>query len=270
MTRILTGGTPADDRPGAVDPDAPRSRPSIRERTRQLVRIGGVLTLGGVAALATFHFGFMPIAVRHGHDVTVPKVTGLHFDDARRVLSDHGLEAQRVADRVSVEWNPGVVLEQSPTPGFHSREGRPIGLVVSLGRGEVGVPDVAGESYRHAELILTRLGLPVGRVSRTASPRPVDEVLEVSPPTGTALIRGRPVDLLLSTGTTPRAFVMPDFSGGDPEGVSRSLRREGFRAEIVYPVGSYSATGRIASHTPPPGHRVVVGDEIKLMVREGS
>lgn len=275
MPKVVTGGPPAGEHPADRPPDeetspaSPGPRATFRDRLRRLALIVLALGLGGIAALAAFNFGFMPLAVRHGQDVAVPKVTGLRVDDARQVLLAEGLDAQRVAERVS-ELATGVILEQTPRAGFRTRKGRPIGLVVSLGPGEVQVPAVTGESYRHAEIILTRLGLPIGRVSRTPSARPADEVLEVSPPESTPLIRGRPVDVLLSSGPAPRAFVMPDFSGADPEQVSKALRREGFRAEIVYPVGSYSADGRVVSHTPPAGHRVVVGDEIKLMVREGS
>jgi len=273
MPKVVTGGPPAGEHPADRSHDgddhAPSPRRSFRDRLRRLGLVVLALGLGAIAALAAFNFGFMPLAVRHGQDVPVPKVTGLRVDDAREVLAAEGLDAQRVAERVS-ELATGVVLEQTPRPGFHTRKGRPIGLVVSLGPGEVEVPPVTGESYRHAEIILTRLGLPVGRVSRTPSERPADEVLEISPPEATPLLRGRAVDLLLSSGPELRAFVMPDFAGGDPEQVSRALRREGFRAEIVYPVGSYSADGRISSHTPPAGHRVVEGDEIKLLVREGS
>lgn len=239
-----------------------------RRRLLRLVAHVAVLGLGAVAALLAFQFGFMPLAVGHGKEVRVPDVGGLGYEAAETRLAEVGLEGRKVNERVSPEWRAGVVLDQDPKPGFSTREGRIVGLVVSLGRGEVAVPDVIGESFRHAEIILTREGIAIGHVARQYADVPIDEVLRVSPVPGSEVVVGRAVDLLLSTGPSPEAYVMPDFRGADPDQVARALRRLGYIVDVVYPVGAISLRGRVISHSPPSGHRLETGDEVKIMVGE--
>jgi serine/threonine-protein kinase len=141
-------------------------------------------------------------------------------------------------------------------------------MVVSLGRGIVQVPQVAGESLRHAELILAREGIPVGSVARTYDEAPEDQVLRVAPRVGSPIIRGQTVDLLLSAGAAPETYLMADFTGGRSDAVGRGLRRLGFRVEVRHVEGWLSRDGMIASQLPLPGNRVAVGDTITLLVRE--
>jgi len=232
--------------------------------------LGGVLVVGAgaVTALLAFHLVFMPLAVGHGKDVRVPTVVGLDVEDAEKRLTEAGLSARRSSERPSPEWKAGTVLDQEPRSGFSTRQGRIVSLVVSIGRGQTEVPLLAGESYRHAEIILTREGIPIGHVARQYADVPIDQVLRVSPPEGTPVLMGRPVDLLISAGPAPEAFVMPDFRGADPDQIARALRRLGYVVDVVYPVGAVSLRGRVISHTPPPGHRLETGDEVKIMAGE--
>jgi serine/threonine-protein kinase len=136
-------------------------------RARRLLLHVVVTGLGAAAAFLAFHAVFMPLAVGHGKDVRVPQVVGLEYGRAEALLAETGLSVRRLAERVSPDFHAGVVLDQDPRPGFATRAGRPVGLVVSLGRGEVEVPDVTGESFRHAEILLTRGGIAIGHVART-------------------------------------------------------------------------------------------------------
>jgi serine/threonine-protein kinase len=225
-----------------------------------------IFAVGAVVAMLVFHFVFMPLAVDHGSERAVPRVVGLALEEAQEELARHDLVGAQTAERVNPEWPRGSVLEQDPPPGFRTRPNRTVGLVVSLGRGEVGVPAVEGQSLRHAEMILAREGISVGSIARRPADVPVDQVVSVSPPVGTRLIRGQPVDILISAGAPEPAYKMPDLRGGDPVAVERALQKSGFGVEIVYPAGSFSLASRIVAHSPPAGHRIVEGDKIKLMV----
>ena len=160
------------------------------------------------------------------------------------------------------------MLEQRPAAGFRTREGRSIGLVVSLGRGEVDVPDLLGASLRHASLVLSREGIHVGHVARRYSEAPVDEVIQISPAPGTRLVRGQPVHVLVSDGPHRSAYLTPSFYGGHPDELARELRRIGFVVELIYPPGRYLPDGKVVSQTPPPGHRLLGGEAIELVVGE--
>jgi hypothetical protein len=61
---------------------------------------------------------------------------------------------------------------------------------------------------------------------------------------------------------------MPDFRGADPDHIARTLRRMGYVVDVAYPVGALSLRGRVLSHTPPAGHRLETGDEIRILAGE--
>ncbi len=240
------------------------SRPTRRQIGRGALHLVAIGT-GAVVAGLLIHFGFMPLAVGHGRDIVVPDVSGLDREDAIRTLADEGLAAKVVAERVDLHSAPGTILDQDPPAGFRTREGRAVGLTASLGRGEVLVPPVTGESLRHTELMLTREGLPIGFVSRRYDSTDEELVIATSPPANEPVQRGRPINVLVSAGQQPEAFMMPDFTGADPNTVSRALRRAGFPAEVEYPADS-RADARVVAQEPEPGHRIVAGDRIKLIV----
>ncbi len=239
----------------------PRGRRFL-DGVAKLVMLGA----GAFLAVLVFHFVFMPIAVNHGKEIAVPDVVGLSFDDADHVLQQAGLRGVVTSERVNPEWPPGTVLEQDPPPYLRTRKERGVGLVLSLGRGEVTVPDIVGESLRHAELILARDGIPVGHVSHRAGTDPPEQVLALSPPPGSTFIRGRPVDLLVSAGPEESIYLMPDLRGTDAEEIATALRRGGFVVEVVYPEGASAIGGPVIEHDPAPGHRIVDGAGIRLIV----
>jgi serine/threonine-protein kinase len=227
------------------------------------------LALGALAGAALFQFAVMPLLVTHGGDVTVPDVVGMKVDEAERLLQGAGLAGVREAERVNREWPVHTVLEQDPPPGLRTVAGREIGLVVSLGRGEATIPDLVGESLRHAELVLVREGVGVGQLSYVTSDVKAGHVVGMMPGPGARIPQGQPVDLLLSAGPRRAVYLLPDFSGADAEALARALRRLGFKVEVIYPLGAVDARGRVATQVPPPGHRVEPGDELKLLVGEG-
>lgn len=238
------------------------TRDRLRTWGRRLLPLG----FGALTALAVFNWLFMPFAVDHRSERVVPDVIGLPFEDAVALLGDAELAGQEAAARVNPDFPPGVVLEQVPAPGLHTRPGRTIGLIVSQGRGEVDLPNLAGQSLRHAEMVLTREGVRLGDVSRRHADLPADQILAMSPPPGTRLVRGHEVDLLVSAGPIETAYLMPDFRGSDPERLETDLRSLGFIVEVVYPVGAFSLVNRVVAQSPPPGHRIAPGELVKLMV----
>jgi len=251
--RILTGGVTRKKRPPLLD-----------------IATHAFLLAAGVAiALLIFHFVFMPIVVNQGQEVVVPDVVGLSVGDARQILQQVSLDGAVISERINPEWPRGTVLEQDPPAQLRTRKERGVGLIVSLGRGEVQIPNVVGESLRHAELILARDGIPVGNVSRRPGEEPAEQVLELHPTAGSTCIRGLPVDVLVSAGPGSPAYLMPDFRGADAEEIAAALRRNGFLVEVVYPVGAISLGGGVVSQIPAPGHRLIAGEPVKLMVGEG-
>jgi serine/threonine-protein kinase len=222
--------------------------------------------LGALAALFLLNEAVIPRAVRHGQDIEVPNVVGVDQETALATLREHGLGGRRAAERIAPEWPEGIVLDQSLPAKFRTRGGRAVDLTVSLGRGDVSVPEIGGESVRHAEMILERSGLTIGNLVRAYGEASVGEILTTSPRIGARVARGDAVDLLLSRGRPGVAFMMPDFRGSDADAVARGLRKEGIIVDLVTSSGAPAISGRIIAQTPAPGYRIAPGSSAVLTV----
>ena len=86
-------------------------------------------------------------------------------------------------------------------------------------------------------------------------------VVATDPPAETVLRRGAPVGLLISSGTGPQYYVMPDLLGREITGATRQLEALGFKISV--PPGS-PPLGTIVMQLPAPGSRIAPGDAIQL------
>ena len=135
-------------------------------------------------------------------------------------------------------------------------------VVVSLGEEFSSVPSLFGESLRSARLLLQRSGLRVSGITRA----PSDEVGEglvagTDPPAETVLPHNATVSLLVSAGTGPEQFVMPDLLGREIGGTRRQLESLGFR--VLTPPAAPSV-GAIVFQDPAPGLQITLGTPISL------
>jgi serine/threonine-protein kinase len=134
--------------------------------------------------------------------------------------------------------------------------------MVSLGEEFSSVPELFGESVRGARVLVERVGLRVAGITRAPSDEVGDGLVVASdPPAETVLPREAPVGLLVSSGTGPQYYVMPDLLGREITGAMRQLEGLGFK--ISTPPGS-PTLGTIVMQVPAPGSRVAPGDPIQL------
>ena len=89
------------------------------------------------------------------------------------------------------------------------------------------------------------------------------------PPAGAKDVQSSRVDLLVSLGERPAAYVMPDLQGLPLSDAEARITTSGLKLEKLN-VAPYSNLegGLIAGQTPAPGSRVESGAEIDLQVSE--
>jgi beta-lactam-binding protein with PASTA domain len=109
--------------------------------------------------------------VRHGSTVTltisdgpapvaIPDVRLRPLADAQRLLRDAGL-TYTVTNEFSDAVQKGAVIDQTPASGGTAPRGTSVALRVSKGPETVPVPDVRGDTIKHAMATLRALGLKV-------------------------------------------------------------------------------------------------------------
>ncbi len=255
----------SDDPEPAPRPAEPVVRPERRRPGRALRN--SVITLvlallAFVVGLAVFNGVVMPRLIHSTGEVQMPDLASLTLDQAERALRPTGLVLSRAGERFDPNMPRGFILAQDPPQGTPVRGHTRVLVTVSLGEEFSSVPELFGESRRNAQMLLERAGLRMGGLTHGPSDEVGQElVVTTDPPAESVLPRGTPVAVLISTGSGPEEFVMPDLAGRELNGVRRQLEGLGFR--VLVPPGAPSV-GAIVLQSPPAGSRVTRDAQVVL------
>jgi len=222
----------------------------------------------------------------HGQEVAVPALVGLTPTEAERAISGLGLQISIERQYYSPQIPEGRIMSQLPLPGTKVRRGWQLRVAQSLGPTRVAVPDVTGQSEHAAELNIRRRGLDIASMAEVETAgAPADQVVGQNPTANAAQLVAPKINLLVSRGSDPQAYVMPSFVGQPLGSVNRTLQDAGFRlgnvgvASIVeVPADQSTEAGPtlpvepspasiIVSQTPAAGQKVVAGTTVSFEVR---
>jgi beta-lactam-binding protein with PASTA domain len=199
----------------------------------------------------------------------IPNLSGLTVDEARRRLSQAGLQAGSVRQ---VAGQPvGTVLQQGLPPGQRVRLGTRVDLDVA---GESTVPNVTGMTSLEAGIVLGMAGLNVGETSEEEGigGRP-GRVARQDPAPGTRVPPGTSVSLVLAAGRPPGEDYreeprgdlcrVPDIRRVPVESASGILREHNLRLGSVRRVEGRQAR---VTQNPEPGAQVRCGSSVDLVI----
>lgn len=220
-----------------------------------------------VVSAAFFGLLSLNMAIKRGEKVTVPNLVNKSVAEALDALSERNLELKKEGARNSAIIAEDYVLSQDPIPGTVVKEGTPISIVVSLGSDISLVPDLVGKSVREAKVELNRASLQVGRFSKMHYPGPRDVVLGQWPLSGRQADRDTPVDMLVSVGTRPKEYRLPNLVGRPLEKVNTLLDSMGLVVgDITAKLDLSRPQGTILDQDPRPGSLVSEGASISLVM----
>lgn len=229
---------------------------SLRERIRTLFRLFLLLTVLVAVALISA-ITTIRLSIR-GHQETMPQLVGAPLDAAQRLTSGLGLEL-KVADKLfSVQQPVNHVISQQPPVGTRVKVGQHVHVLLSLGPPHVAMPNLTGSSLRAAQITAIQRGLSVGNVAFIPWPgTESDQVVAQDPPPSTANVHSPVVNLLVSRGESPPAYVCPNFVGQTIANVRRDLEKARLKVGQVTPVVSDAVPkGTILAQSPPPGSKI--------------
>ncbi len=208
----------------------------------------------------------LPVFFASTETIIVPKVTGKHIDEARRELTELGLQVMEPHEQFSADVAEGEITLQSPYAGATVKEGRRIYLTVSAGTETIGMPSLHGLTVREARLALMRLGLTLGDISYELNDSiPEDRIISQSVRSGERVITNSVVTVAVSRG--PSAVRVPDLLGlslGDAEAV---LTEFGLVMGPIHtiPSGAFEPN-TVMKHDPPADSLVAPGTVIIVTV----
>jgi eukaryotic-like serine/threonine-protein kinase len=228
---------------------------SVGNRLRSLFRLFLLLTvLVAVALLSAITTIRLTI---HGRQANMPKLLGVPVETAQRISAGLGLELKIEDKLYSTQYPANAIAQQMPPPGTPMKMGQHVHVLVSLGPPQVNVPNLLGESVRAARISAMQRGLTVGEVAVLPWPGDPDQVVAQDPPPATTEVRTPTVNLLISGGEEPAAYLCPRFVGQPIAEVRRVVEKNGFKVGQVTPVPTEGATaGIVLTQSPPSGSKI--------------
>jgi len=204
--------------------------------------------------------------------VTVPDLTGKDIVTALDIVNKRGLRLKIVHKEYDPDIPENCIISQEPVANTKIKKDRAIKVVLSLGPGEIVMPNLIGESYRRAEIILGQHGLRVDRILKVHSPHyPVDTVIAQQPEPNTPISRRERIRLLLSLGKPQKSYLMPDLTNKYLGEAREVLEEVGLSlGRIEYRESAASLPNTIIDQEPPPGFRIREGEEINLVLSQGT
>jgi eukaryotic-like serine/threonine-protein kinase len=204
-----------------------------------------------------------------GREISVPDVVGKPSGEAQQILQGRGL-GMKVEEHL---YNPApvdTVVRQSPVSGFRVKIGQYAHVVVSLGPQKATIPPLTSRSIRAARIELLRSGLQAGEISSVYLPGYEDDsVLQQDPVPGTSDVTSPHVDMLVSLGPRPAAYVMPELMGLSLVEAEQRISASGLHiGKITVTPEPGALHGIVLGQSPMHGARVDAGSPIDLSVAE--
>src|ERR1700729_1696302 len=204
-----------------------------------------------------------------GREVVMPNVVGQKMPEAEQMLRGRGIGVQ-VEDRT---YNPvpvDMVLRQSPPPGMKVKVGQSAHVIVSLGPQSATIPPLIDLTLRTARIELLRGGLQAGEVSSAyLGGAGNDVVLQQDPAPGTSNVTSPHVDMLVSLGPRPAAYVMPELIGQSLAEAESKFAGTGLKvAKLTFAPVPGGLHGTVIGQTPSRGARLDASTSIELQLAE--
>lgn len=204
-----------------------------------------------------------------GREVAMPDVVGKTAVPAQQILRGRGV-GMKIEDRIFSNLPLDTVVRQSPPPNVRVKTGQSAHVVLSLGPQKITIPQLQSRSLRAAQVELLRGGMQLGEVSSAYLPGgAADTVTLQDPAPGTSDVTGPHVNLLVSLGPRPAAYVMPELAGLPLAEAQSKLSAAGLKISRASPVpAADSVSGVVVAQTPARGQRVDSSSNIELQVAQ--
>lgn len=242
----------------------------LRRRLFLAARLGLLgAALVSVAALSAYITFRRSVS---GRNVQVPDLTEMTVEEASALLEKSGLVLEEAAQRNDERIAAGRILLQDPPPGAGIKVERKIKVVVSLGDQMNLIPELRGAAARKAQITLQQQGMKLGDQVYVHSRRVGENmVIAQDPLPESAGQRQARVAVLISRGSPPRTYVMPDLTGRTEAEAIAFLARAGLRpGPVRHDPRRPARRGTIVNHDPAAGYPVHTGDIVALTVAGGE
>ncbi len=209
----------------------------------------------------------MPMLIGYGQEITVPDITGMDLNTARRTLINEGLEMRIVEERYSDIIKQSTVISQTPLPNTSIKFNKTVEIVISRGTEKIIVPSVRSLFIKDAVELLSENGFFVRDTVHTFSEDVSNNcAINTQPPAGVITNKGSDITLYISRGEKKDYVRMPSFLAMDPDSArKKAVSLKLIIGDISEQPGEYDRPS-IIIQSPDSGIWIRRGDTITLTV----
>ena len=216
--------------------------------------------------LIILFFGIINLFSNIKNNTTSPDVIGMTLSESSALIEYNGLILQEVnINHPTIA--AGIIVEQIPKAGVSMHRGDNLQITVSSGPEKLVIPDVKGQNYDNAKIILTDKKIDF-LIVKEASIQPVGTVLEQKPNAGTIYTSDQVLELTISGGSV----TVPNYIGQSLKNVTVSLSNEKLILDDVLYIETDMENNiqKVISQNPQAGLLVVQDSNIDLVVGVGK
>ena len=201
--------------------------------------------------------------------VIVPNVVGQTQANAQAAVTAATLANGTVTLAYSSTVASGLVISQTPVSGTSVLPGTSVNLVVSNGPSPVAVPNVVGQTQTAAQAAVTAATLANGTVTLAYSSTVASGlVISQTPVSGTSVLPGTSVDLVVSNGPAPVA--VPNVVGQTQAAAQAAVTAATLaNGTVTLAYSSTVASGLVISQSPAAATSALPGTAVDLVVSNG-
>ncbi|MGM9999167.1 MAG: PASTA domain-containing protein [Candidatus Bruticola sp.] len=260
ITWVNLNAAPGVNVPSVVGQKLAQARETVKEaglrlevrsqKYEQGVHPGIVLSQDPVSGVQLVKDGVIWVDISLGRElIAVPDLNGLTEDRACDELNSSGLGYTIVPKESSAP--SGTVFAQDPSAGQELAAGSEVTVFVSLGRGEVKIPDLTGLSLKSAADLMAGLGGSVKVRAQKDDPKAAEgTVLSQEPASGQALRRGSVIYVVICSKSNKTKQAAPSLVGKSVAEAKAEAAALGIELSIE---GDSSEAARITNQNTAPG-----------------
>lgn len=194
----------------------------------------------------------MPWYVKHSDTVKVPKITGMNFIEAKKIIEEGGLEIKQGDIKYDENIPIGQILDQNPPADETVKYGRRIYVTICGGEQLSEVPNLKGRSLRDAKFSLEQRGLRLGEtVRKNTTEFPADFVVSQIIQPGSKVKKNSALDLILSDGPLVGDLKVPGVTGKNLEEAKKIITDSKLKVgKITYQTNNELPAGQIIDQYP--------------------
>lgn len=210
----------------------------------------------------------MPWYVKHSDTVKSPKVTGMNYLDAKKIIEEAGLEIIQGEMKFDESIPIGQILDQNPPADETVKYGRRIYVTVCGGEQLSEVPNLKGRSLRDAKFALEQRNLSIGEtVRKNTNEFPENYVISQIIQPGSKVKKNTKLDLILSDGPVIGELKVPNITGKNLEEAKKIITDSKLKlGKITYQTNNEMPAGQIIDQYPKFDRSANENTEVDLFV----